>query len=280
MTDTTSPVVPAASTPAVEQPNTQSQSQVPEGQQDPTQQTQDERPRKTADQRIGQLTARYREAERRAQEAESRLAAQERERAQATQFAEIDSSEPQIDRFNTLAEYQRAYGEWTVKKATAKAHSEWEKRMEQQQAVYAQQEAQRVQAFQRLAQENQQLEEGMKEGVKKYPDFADVVGNPDLPSVRGTPLFDIVMAAQNRADIAYALAKKPGELDRLLSMPPARAAMEVFRLDAQFKGNGATSAPPPPPQRNGSAAVVKDFGSMSTAEHVEAYRRQKRSGSR
>lgn len=226
--------------------------------------------------RIDELTASKYENERRAQEAEARLAAFERQQQHFRQVSQLDASEPAIDQFNDLASYQRAMANWTVQKATALSTAQWEERMQQHQAQQMQVAQQHMARQHQVMRENVMLEEKMAAGAKKYADFQQVVGNPDLPTVRGTPLFDAVMLADNAVDIAYALAKAPHELERLLSIgDPQRIAREVFKLDQKFTGTGATQAPPPPPQRNGSPATGKDLGSMSTAEHVADYRRQK-----
>lgn len=223
--------------------------------------------------RIDEITRQRYDEQRAREAAEAKLAAYERERTQTQAMRSLESEEPRIDQFDNLPAYQRAYADWTIKRATAQATSQWEQRMQEQAAQQAQMNQRAFAQQQRFYAEEQALSEGMAEGVKKYPDFQAVLTNPELPSVRGTPLFDTIMAAENRVDIAYSLAKKPGELERLLSLHPLQQAREIFRLDAQFSGNAATSAPPaPPPSRNGSpAAQTKDWGEMSTAEHAKAY---------
>lgn len=226
--------------------------------------------------RIDDLT-RQRYDEQRAREvAEARLAELERERQQQTQFANIDAQQPRIDQFQSLEAYQAAWAQWASAKAAASAMSEWEKRMQERDSRAVHEARQRAQIEQQIAAENAAIEARMQEGVKKYPDFMDVLTDPSLPQVRGTALLPIVLHSEHAADIAYSLAKNPAELERLLSMHPAQAAREVYRLDAKFAGAPATSAPPPPPARNGSPATAKDWSDMSTKEHVDAYLRRNR----
>lgn len=222
--------------------------------------------------RIDELTAQRYEEQRRADDAHARLAAFERKQALTQQFSELDAKAPRVDQFQDLQSYQMAVSDWTTQRAAAIAAAQWDERMQQFTAQQTQQQ-QRVMAEQhKVMRDNVRLEERMSAGVKKYPDFHAVVGNPELPSVRGSPLFDAVLESDNAVDIAYSLAKNPAELERLLGITdPIRISREVFRLDSKFTGNGATQAPPPPPQRNGASAAPKDYGQMSTAEHVKAY---------
>jgi hypothetical protein len=146
--------------------------------------------------------------------------------------------------------------DWTTKRATAIAMAQWEERQQQVDQQRAQQAQQFYAQQQRIAQENAVLEQKMAGGAKKYADFMQVVTSQDIGSVRNTPLFSLILEADNAADIAYALAKNPGEIDRLLSLGhPAAMARAIFQLDRQFSGNAVTTAPPPPPSRNGSTVT-------------------------
>lgn len=222
--------------------------------------------------RIDQITRERYEEQRQREAAESKLAAYERHQQLAQQFSQIDQQTPKIDSFDSLHSYQMAMSDWTARRAAMVATAQWESRMQEMQARQAQQNEQATKERDRVMRENVTLEQKMAAGVKKYPDFQTVIMNPELPTVRGTPLFDAILAAENAVDISYALAKNPAELDRLLAISdPMHLAREVFRLDGKFTGAPATSAPPPPPQRTGSAATSKNWGEMSTGEHVKAY---------
>lgn len=277
-----SPAAPAASAPAIE--NDSSASPTPgspaEAPQDPALQKPDPEQRaRTVTQRISQLTARYHDEQRAREAAETRLAQYERQQAISQQFSQLDAQAPQIDKFDSLHQYQMAMANWTTQRAAMVAQAQWDERQQAERATQAQQYAQMAQQQQRVAAENAVIEQKMAKGVQKYPDFMEAVGNPELPSLRGTPLMTILLETENGVDIGYALAKNPSEYERILELSvrnPAAAAREVFRMDAKFAGNGPTNAPPPPPQRNGSTQVVKDYSGMSTAEHVKAYREAKR----
>lgn len=221
--------------------------------------------------RIDELTRRHYDEQRRAEAAEAQLAQFRRQQEHSHRLSELDRQEPQIDQFQSLAEYQRAYANYTVQKATAVSTAQWEQRMQEQAAHDAKFAAQAAQQQARIQFENQVIERKLAEGAKKYPDFQQVVTNNDLPTVRGTPLAEIILEADNAVDITYSLAKNPSELERLLSLHPVQAAKEINRMDQKFAGVGSTSAPPPPPQRNGTQTVVKNYDDMSTREHAKTY---------
>lgn len=275
---------PAESTTAPDQSNAQSpandagEGQPAEGQ-DPS------KPRAPSrlQQRIDQITRERYEEQRGREAAEAKLANFERQQAHATRFAQLDAQAPQVDQFQDLHSYQMALSNWTTQRAAAVAAAQWDQRMQEQATHQAQYARQAMEQQQRAAYENVTLETKMSQGAKLYPDFVQTLTNPDLPSVRGTPLFDAVLQADNAPHIAYALAKNPAELDRLLSLrDPLMIAREVFRLDNKFSGNATTSAPPPPPSRNGSSAgstplsEIKDTGEWMKRREAEIKARSQR----
>lgn len=229
--------------------------------------------------RFDELTRQRYEEQRAREAAEAKLAEIERERTQAKQFQDIDAEFPDINRYESLAAYNRAVADWSSKRSVAMAHAEWEKRSreqgEQQAQQYAQAERQRMQQEQITA----AIERKMEVGRTKYPDFMDAVANPELPPIRQHPmLLGALMECANSHDIAYALAKNPAEYERFYAMRnPWQIARELNALDTKFTGSGATTqAPPPPPRLNGSSTGKKDYTEMSTEEHVKAYLGRKR----
>lgn len=271
------PAAPAESAPATEQtpiPAGQEGQQPPEGAQQP----QPKQPSRLQ-QRIDELT-RQRYEEQRAREAlEARLAQYERQQTTSKTFAEIDAAMPDINQFGSLVEYQRAMSDWTTRRAAAIAMQQWQEHQQKQEAELSKQTAEQRQRAEFIQRENAALEEALGEGVKKYPDFQQTLMNPELPSVRGTPLMGFIMTAENRVDIAYALAKNPGQLERLLAMPPILAAREIVKLDLKFSGGGAPNVShDPPPNRNGSPVVQKSTANMSYAEWEKAREAELKAG--
>lgn len=217
--------------------------------------------------RFDELTrARY-DAERRAAELEAQLARQQRQDQIQRQISEIEASKPRPDAFGSLVEYGDALVAHAKKSAMTEAMAAWQELQERSAAEQAVAINRQMAVQQQIERENTVLSDKFSSAVKEFPDFHKVVGNPDLPSVRGTPAYLAMLEADNFAKIAYHLAKTPGEFDRVFSIAdPIRATREISRLDAQFSGNGATSAPPPPPSRSGSTVASKDPKDMTTEE--------------
>jgi hypothetical protein len=286
LTTDVAPAAPADSAPA--QQDIQSESATPaapvdgEGaapEQDPSQQPPKPEKPSRLQQRFDELTRQRYEEQRAREAAEARLAAIERQQSRSQQFSQIDAKMPQVDQFHSLQDFGMALAQWSAERAAAVAEAQWEQRLQQTQAEAAKYSQQAMEQQQRVMRENVMIEERMTLGAKVYPDFMQALTNPDLPAVRGTPLFDAVLAAENAHHIAYSLAKNPGELDRLLSIrDPMHIAREVFRLDAKFSGNGAASAPPPPPHRNGSSAAPKATKDMTYAEWEKQREAELRAG--
>lgn len=256
----------AESAPAPEQQSPETQStDVVEGESTKVEEPKPQNPR--LQKRFDELTkARY-EAERRAAELEARLAQQERQQTLKQHFTQLDAEKPRPEQFQTLAEYGDAVGSWATRKAVAEAHAAWEARQEQDAAEQAVRMQHHLAVHQEIARDNEVLTEKFASAAKKYPDFAQVVSNPELPSVRGTHAYKAMLLTENFGDISYFLAKNPAEYDRIFSIAdPIRATREIAQLDAKFSGNGATSAPPPPPSRNGSSVVNKSTKDMTDAE--------------
>lgn len=205
--------------------------------------------------RIDELTRQRYEEQRRAEAAEQRAQQYERQQALTHQFSQLDAAMPNVEQFSNLQEYGRALADWSARRAAAVATAQWQEFSERQASYQAQQARQIFEQQQRVQHENSALEKKMEAGMKKYPDFMQVVTSDDIGSVRSTPLFPLILEADNAHDIAYALAKNPVEIDRLLSLGnPAAMARAIFQMDRQFSGNAVTTAPPPPPTRNGSSA--------------------------
>jgi hypothetical protein len=268
------PAAPAESAPAQE-PVSQTPAPAGEGEQAPPE------PRKPSrtQQRIDELTRQRYEEQRGREAAEARLAQVERERVHTQQFSQLDTEEPKVDQYNSLAEYGRALSDWSAKRAALMATAAWERRAQEQYAQQQEQFARQQQEQFQQAQVQAVVESRMEVGRKKYADFMDVVTNPDLPPIRQHgPLFGALMACENAHDIAYALAKNPAEYERFYAMRnPWQISRELTLLDQKFTGSGATTgAPPPPPQRKGTSAGSRTWEDMSTAEHVKAYLGRKR----
>lgn len=261
------PAAPAESAPAQQQQvNEAPLADAPEGEAAPKA-DEPKAPSPRLQKRIDDLTrARY-EAERRAAELESQLAQQHRQEQFQRQAAEVEAGKPRVNQFDSLEAWADAMTAWNSAKSKLEARAEWERFQQES-------NAQQMAAYQRAAAVAQQVErenavlgDKFASAAQKFPDFQKVVGNPELPSVRGTAAYHAMLDSDHFAEISYHLAKNPLEYERVFSIAdPIRATREIAKLEAQFAGNGATSAPPPPPVRANSSANQKDPGRMTTEE--------------
>lgn len=141
------------------------------------------------------------------------------------------------------------------------------------------QEKEQSEAQARNAEVSQSWEAKKTEARKEIKDFDDVVNYMDTPS----PAALAVMAeSDHTAKIAYYLGTHPDELSRLNTLPPAKAALEVARIEARFTAppkptRTSTAAPPPPTPVGGKGIPVVDESKLSDAEWA-ARRLQKRLG--
>lgn len=190
--------------------------------------------------RIDELTANWRGAERdRDYWRDLALRNQQQPPQQAQQpetpQSTSTSGEPRIDDFDD-------YDQYLIAKAKYEFRKEQEAERQQQQAdKRQQQENDRVAAFQRKS----------AEARTKYQDFDAVMGNPNLPQL-SSGVRDVLLDADNGADLGYYLAKHPDELARIVQLPSHLAAMEMGRISTRLSAPRKASETPPPVKPVGS----------------------------
>jgi hypothetical protein len=111
----------------------------------------------------------------------------------------------------------------------------------------------------------------MQEAKGRYADFDAVVTNPNVPIPTG--LAEIIMAADNAADVAYHVASQPKLAAELARLPPIEAARAIGRIEATVslpKPRTQTTAPAPIAPVKAGAGARPDPSRMSYAEYVEA----------
>lgn len=228
-------------------------------------------PEQLARKRIDQLTWQRHDAERRynaelfaRQQAEARAQQLEQER----QEIQRRMSQPRFEQFQDPDQYARAVEEHTQRTIA----------QERQRFQEAQEHQRRTQAYQQF---ETKLQSRVVEAMQKYPDYAEVVGNPSLPQlpVVNPTLVEAILDHEQMGDITYYLAKNPQEAHRIAYLPPARAVMEVGRIAEKLAAKPAkTSSAPPPPAEVGSRAEAtpKDPDKMSQSELIEWRMRERR----
>lgn len=220
--------------------------------------------------RINQLTWKAHEAERRAnaailaqQEAEQRAAALWHQQQEIQRRATM----PTLEQFNLDP---RAYEQ------AVEAHNQRyaeQVRQVQQQMWERQQQAQAHQQFQ------QALSTRVAEGVQKFADYHEVVGNPALPNLAqvNQPLLVALLQHEQMPELTYYLGKNPSEAHRIASLPPHRAIMEMGRIAARLPASltrQTSNAPPPPPQVKGGDSGTNDPSKAQTYEDFVRIRRK------
>lgn len=219
--------------------------------------------------RINQLTWKAHEAERRANAAI--LAQQEAEQRawalwQQQQEIQRQATMPTLEQHNLdPVAFQRA----------VEAHNQRyleQQRQVQQQAWQNQQQRQAHEQFQRT------LVAKAAEGAEKFADYNEVVGNPSLPPLASNPpLLAALLEHEQFAELSYYLGKNPAEAHRIVSLPPARAVMEMGKIAARLPTNSrqTSNAPAPPAQVGGNqSGSTKDPSRMSYDEFVAFRRKQ------
>jgi hypothetical protein len=146
------------------------------------------------------------------------IAAQQQQRQQAQQ-PKPQGLQPQD--FPSYEAYLEAMAE---QKATAKAQEIWETNMRRTM------EAQRQAAIQQ--QTAADLADMLKAGKEKYPDFEQVVANPNVP-VTDTML-NAMMVIDGGHEVSYYLGQNPMEAARIANLPPSSQSREIGKLARQI----------------------------------------------
>lgn len=212
----------------------------------PTGEAEDAKPKKTAQQRIDELTWRANEAERREQAALEKLAAkgQDKPAPEAQPKPEDGDGRPDPGQFEfgvTDEGYIEALAEW---KADQKVNERFAER-DGHAAIH-----QTIETFKgRVA---QAYPDGEPEGLKAYRAVTQV------PVV----LQDIVLSTEDGPKIAEHYGNNPAELQRLTAMPQHLQAFELGKLQASFstpaaKPTKTASDAPDPPAHQGRGSGGK-----------------------
>jgi hypothetical protein len=219
--------------------------------------------------RIDQLTWKAHEAERRLNaEIMRRQQVEDEARQLRTQQQELmrRATMPTMDQVGLDPEaYQQA----------VMAHNEKWLQYQREQEQQAQQRAYQSSQAQQF---EQVLNARVAEGQQKYPDYAEVVGNPQLPPLASVnpALLAAIIGHEQMPEITYYLGKNPADAHRIAQLPPARAILEVGKIAAKLQANPprSSNAPPPPSQVSGGSATVKKDPSQMSYDEFVAYRRK------
>ena len=192
------------------------------------------KPKKTAGERIAELTAKQRQAERDADYwREQALAA----RPAPAPAPQANDGKPTSDQFDTYDDYVEALTDW-------KAENTVNARLAAQQQQSTIQT--RVQNFeQRVA---AQFPDGEPEGLSALRRA------PSLPE----GVQEVILSSENGPKLADHLGNNPAELRRLSSLTPTMQAFELAKLEQRLAAPPrSTSAPAPSPALRGTSGQFK-----------------------
>lgn len=247
---------PEVQEPETQEPETQ-EPETQEGQEPETQETQ--RGKKSAQQRINEITkARY-DAEREAAYWRG-IAEGSRPQPQSAPVQPVSEplAKPNLADFTDYETYIEALTDWkTTQKVTEVVHN--------QRAVTVQ-ERQRAEALE-LAKGWASKQEDAR---KSIPDYDEVLGGAE--TVVAPYVTDAILTSDRGPEVAYHLAKNPALAEKLNKLSPIAAAREIGRIEAALEKSSpgtSRSAPPPPARTTRSSATIS--GDPAKMDH-EQYR--------
>jgi len=133
-----------------------------------------------------------------------------------------------------------------------------------QERMRERQEAERAEQWREFSKKRDGFKERSEKVAEHYEGFHEtidrVLSDPNVPI--STPVAQGLIEDERGPEIAYHLAKNPSVLERLNSLSPMRAAIEIGRLSAmlpQAPARQQTSAPPPPTQLRPKGATPKVY---------------------
>ena len=174
----------------------------------------------------------------------------------------INAPPPKLEDYTTPEDYYEAIESW--KKESIDSYQKGQE-----------ESSKRAKAANDNAKAQQDYQAKVAQAVEKYPDFVDIITNPELPNLpEVSPAgFQAVIESDNFADVAVYLAKNPVELYNLGSLSPIQAIKEVakieMRLAAKPTSQNQKLAISPPTEVGGQASSVKQTGDMSTEEWMK-----------
>ena len=213
------------------------------------------KPKRSAANRIDQLTRNWRETERRLEDAERRLAAVQQQ-PQPPQ-PQAPPAQPQVDDFDTYEEYMQKSIDWGVQKGLSSERQA----QARQQAVQAQ-----------FAQD-QQWKQQMETSAQTHEDFEEVVSNPNIPV---SPIMsDAMKGSPVGAEIMYWLGQNPAHCEQIAYMPPLDALKEIGKLEWSIQAQSAQAPQDPPapaPKVSSAPKPIRPVGGKGDSSPTSGYR--------
>jgi hypothetical protein len=248
--------------------------------------------KKSAQERINELTAKAREAERKAADAIRRAEAAEAAVAEKSTKPKdepkpirdiLPADAPNPDALDDDGEPVYPLGEFDPKfitdltRFTIGAETKAAKEAAHKEAVQAQIDKDRVEL-------QSQWQTRVTEVEKEFPDFREITGEfvdslTGIDEGYGEYLATTVMTSEYGPQIMYYLSQNIGEAQKIIASGPAAATFALGRLEAQFvkkevkERNKKVSDAPTPPE-TGTRGRGGRFGVASDTDDLDAFERE------
>ena len=235
------------------------EAQEPESQEDHEPESQEaQRGKKSAQQRINEITKAKYDAEREAAYWRG-IAEGSRPQSQQAPVQSVSepSAKPNLADFTDYETYVEALTDWKTSQKIAE--------VVQHQRTTTAQERQQAEAM-----ELARGWAGKQEAVRKeIPDYDEVMGGAD--TVVAPYVTDAILTSDRGPEVAYHLAKNPALAEKLNRLSPLAAAREIGRIEAALEKSspGTTRTAPPAPAKTtrSSATIPGDPAKMSHEQY-------------
>ena len=231
----------------------ETESQETESQETESQETESHRSKKSAQQRINEITKAKYEAERAAAYWKGIAEGRTPQAQPAIEQPQEPAVKPNLSDFTDYETYIEALTDWKTEQKIAQVTNH-------QRAATAQ-ERQQFEAIE-LAKSWADRQGAAR---KSIPDYDEVMGGAD--TIVSPSVTDAILTSDRGPEVAYHLAKNPALAERLNRLSPIAAAREIGRIEAALEKSspGTTRKPPPAPANTtrSSATFSNDPAKMS-----------------
>jgi hypothetical protein len=220
--------------------------------------------RKSAQQRIRELTAKYRQTERELQELRRLLNDRGERQEDYQQLAQMPQR-PKREDYDNEDDYFEALADYKAEQRLAEQQKKQEQKTEQQR----QQEEQ-----QRITKAVNQINES---GMQEFEDYEDVVLDNNSLQITDNMVRTIADMDYGHR-VAYHLGKNPDKAAKLAEMSPSKQAAELGKLESQLTqspGKKSKSKAPAPPSSVKGSGESSESDEPSDKDDIETWMRKR-----
>lgn len=221
---------------------------------EPAQEEEKPKPKRSAQQRIDEITRAKHDAEREA----------EFWRQKATAKADAPADKPTIDKYKDYGEFVEALTDWKAGQRVSEALAKRD--ADRAGEAHARAEKAGTDAW-------QERQIAVREAL---PDYDAVIGKSTVEVAQH--VIQALLDSEHGPEVAYHLAKHPEQAERINSLSPLSAAREIGRLEAtlsppskpvgSFAAKPISGAPAPiSPVRGSAAGVMPDPDQMTMSQY-------------